>query len=370
MDQKYYSIMMLHALGDTLGFKNGEWEMYYKENLEVLDYVNELIYEFIDLGGINGINLKGWKVSDDTFLHIAIAKSMLRYKGGITDKLIIHIKSNLYYEAQKMWDEKYGKKMGKFDRYIGVTTSNSIKQFTDNFDARFDKYDHYAGGNGAAMRNLVIGMCLFGNKNRNKLIDLSVISSQLTHNNSIGYLAGFTSALFVALALENVPIKKWPFKLIEYLNSDKLKSFLSLENLDQVYDHNTYIRYWYKYIDTKFDRNGKPLKIRANSNPMHRIRYYYENFIKDTAEQQIGSSGYSCMIMAYDALLDCDGIWEKLIVYAMLHSGDSDTIGAIAGGLYGAVYGMGDVPLQMINYLERKKELENLSSELYDKFNK
>ena len=53
------------------------------------------------------------------------------------------------------------------------------------------------------------------------------------------------------------------------------------------------------------------------------------------------------MIMAYDALLDCNGNWEKLIVYAILHIGDSDTIGAVAGGLYGAVYGFGDVPENM-----------------------
>jgi ADP-ribosylglycohydrolase len=74
------------------------------------------------------------------------------------------------------------------------------------------------------------------------------------------------------------------------------------------------------------------------------------------------------MIMAFDALLDCDGCWEKLIVYSMLHSGDSDTIGAVAAGLYGAKYGFGDVPDKMLTHLERKDELENLASKLYDKF--
>jgi ADP-ribosylglycohydrolase len=74
------------------------------------------------------------------------------------------------------------------------------------------------------------------------------------------------------------------------------------------------------------------------------------------------------MIMAYDAVLDCDGKWEKLIVYAILHSGDSDTIGAVAGGLYGAVYGMGDVPLHMLEHLERKKEIEKLARDIYKKY--
>lgn len=375
---KFRAVLLLHALGDTIGFKNGDWEFNYHEfeKRESLDYVNELIYEFIALGGVNGIDLTDWKISDDTFFHIAIARSLLRYKkkDGIDERLIDITKDNMYDEAERMWEEaegeyvnKEGKKV-KFNRYIGVTTSESIDKFTDKIDARVLPYDDHAGGNGCAMRTPVIGMCFSGVDNRDEMIQYSVISSQLTHNNALGYLAGFNAALFTTLAFEGVAIEKWPYILIEYLKSDKLKSFLSLKNLDQIYDHKMYIRHWRRYLDTKFDKDGNPLKIRANTNPMHRIRYYYENFHKGTSSGQIGSSGFLCMIMAYDALLDCDGFWEKLIVYAILHSGDSDTIGAVAGALYGSVYGFGDVPAQMLKHIERSDELENLASELYDKF--
>jgi ADP-ribosylglycohydrolase len=383
---KFRAIMILHALGDTIGFKNGDWEFNYHDRAkrDMLDYVNELIYEFIELGGINGIDLRDWKVSDDTFFHIAMAKSLLIYnkksvinsENPVSDELINEIKANFMDESVRLSKEVAGtyvdenKKKIKINRYIGVTTAESIKAFTPHYDARDAPYDDYAGGNGAAMRTLCIGMCLSSINNREKLIDLSIISSQLTHNNASGYLGGFNAALFTALAIEEVPIKKWPFILIEYLKSDNLKAYLSLENMDQIYDHGQYIRYWQKYIDTKFDNNGNPLKIRANSNPMHRIRYYHDNFYKGGYSDQIGSSGYLCMIMAYDALLDCDGCWEKLIVYAILHPGDSDTVGAVAGGLYGAIYGFGDVPEHMIKYIERKKELEDLASKLYDKFKK
>ena len=138
--------------------------------------------------------------------------------------------------------------------------------------------------------------------------------------------------------------------------------------MDQIYDHNMYIRYWQKYVDTKFDKHGKPHELKTNQNPMHRIRYFHDNFHKDTISKQIGGSGFLCMIMAYDALLKCNGNWEKLIVYAMLHSGDSDTIGSISGGLYGAVYGYGDVPQNMLKYIERKKELEILAEKLYNMY--
>ena len=375
---RFRAIMILHALGDTIGFKNGDWEFNYNTNIKDFDYVNELIYEFIELGGVNGIDLKNWKVSDDTFLHIATADTLLYYneKFGLDDMLIDYYKSSLEEAATRMQEEKDGTYLdanGKkvhFFRYIGYTTISSIDTFTDEYDARFAPYDETGGGNGAAMRTLAIGMCFYGEENRDILIKFSVITSQITHNNAFGYLAGFNAALFIALALENVPIKEWPYILIKYLKSNELKSFLSLDNLDQIYDHGQYIRYWQKFIDTKFDKNGEPLKIRANSNPVHRIRYYYNNFFKDDISKQIGASGYLCMIMAYDALLDCNGNWEKLIVYAILHIGDSDTIGAVAGGLYGAVYGFGDVPENMTKYIERKDELEKLASKLFKKYKK
>jgi ADP-ribosylarginine hydrolase len=384
LKEKFHAIMTLHALGDTIGFKNGDWEFNYeyghhdRERLEILDYVNELIYEFISLGGVNGIDLSDWKVSDDTFFHLAVAKTMLKYEKeeGISDNFIHYTKMKLWETARRMWDEadgSYVDRNGKnvqFNRYIGETTSENISKFTDKNDARNAKYNDFAGGNGAAMRTLVIGMCLRGEKNRDDLISVSVTNSQLTHNNSIGYLAGFNAALFTALALEGVEIKKWPYILLEYLLSDKLKSFLSLKNLDQAYDHNVYIRNWQKYIDTKFDKDGNPIKARANTNPMHRIRYYHDNFYKGGLSRQIGDSGYLCMIMAYDALLDCDGFWEKIIVYGMLHSGDSDTVGAVAGGLYAAVYGFGDVPSNMLKYIEVKNELKKISESLFKKFEK
>lgn len=373
---KFSALLLLHALGDTIGFKNGDWEFNYYDKSTTLDYVNELIYEFISLGGVNGIDLQKWKVSDDTFFHISICKSLLHYekKNGIDKVLINYTKKYLSNEAERMAAELTGTFVDdtggliSINRYVGITTSNNITNFTNEIDARTMPYDEHAGGNGAAMRTLIIGACFRGNDNRTQLIQYSVISSMLTHNNASGYLAGFNAALFTALAFENIPISKWPYILLKYLKSDELKSYLTLDNIDKVYDHNMYIRHWQKYVDTKFDKHGKPHDIKTNHNPMHRIRYFHDNFHKDTISKQIGGSGFLCMIMAYDALLNCNGHWEKLVVYAMLHSGDSDTIGSISGGLYGAVYGYGDVPQNMLKYIERKKELETLAEKLYNMF--
>lgn len=364
-DNKCFTIMILHALGDTIGFKNGIWEFNYFKNdnsTQYVDFINEFIYEFIALGGVNGIDLKGWKISDDTILHIAIGKSLLKYDNKISEEFINVFKNNIRKSCILMNEDADN----GINRYEGTTIINSVNRFTKTHDARYDDYNEEGGGNGSAMRSLVIGFCFYGKKNRNILIDLSIISSTLTHNNAIGYLGGFNAALFTALAMEKIPIEKWVYILIDYLKSDKLKSYLSLDNIEQIYDHNQYIKHWQRYLDTKFDSNKKHINIKNNQNPMGRFFYYLNNFY--SGERDFGGSAYMCMIMAYDALLDCDGKWEKLIVYSMLHSGDSDTIGAVAGGLYGAVYGLGDVPLHMLKHIERKNDIISLAKKLHKKY--
>jgi ADP-ribosylarginine hydrolase len=363
MESRYYHVMLLHALGDTIGFKNGAWEFnnyVSPDKLDTVDYVNEMIYEFIELGGVNGIDLTGWKISDDTILHIAMARAMIRYNGQHDKRFVNKIKNCLKREADVMENEE-------FDRVIGLTTRDSIELFAHGQDARDLPYDMFGGGNGAAMRTLCVGMCLYKEVQQDQMIWMSVVSSQLTHNNSHGYLGGFNAALFVALAMRSVPLVQWPMILVGLLGTSALKQYNLTNTEDEIFDQILYSRYWKKYIDTKFDQ-GVPIRNRAFANPMHRIRYFHDNFHQSNGSSQIGGSGYLCMIMAYDALLDCDGKWEKLICYAMLHSGDSDTIGAVAGGLYGAVYGMGDVPPHMLEHIERKQELKKLAKQMYKKY--
>jgi ADP-ribosylglycohydrolase len=82
----------------------------------------------------------------------------------------------------------------------------------------------------------------------------------------------------------------------------------------------------------------------------------------------MGSSGFSAVIVAYDCLLDSEDNWEKLVIYSMLSNFDSDTIGAIAGGLYGTMYGLIKIPEKNLQYLEFKDKLIKMGKLLYKKF--
>src|SRR4029078_3293073 len=62
------NIPFYQSIGDTIGYNNGKWEFNYGNVREGPEYVNELIYEYIYLGGINDLDIKNWKASDDSIL--------------------------------------------------------------------------------------------------------------------------------------------------------------------------------------------------------------------------------------------------------------------------------------------------------------
>ena len=363
-EQRYICTFLLHALGDTIGFKNGDWEFNY-DKVPTLDTINEMIYEFIDLGGVNGIDLKDWTISDDTLYHIAIGASILEYVGKVDNQFLDIVKTYLIKTYKKILNDEQN---NGIKRYQGNATADGIHKLINSTEKQFElKYDPTTGGNGCAMRNLCIGLALYQDNKIEELINVSIGTSKLTHSSPIGYLAGFTSAYFVSLAVRKIHIEKWPKMLIELLESDFIKKYVNINDNREFMDYFEYIRYWKKYIDTRFT-DDKPIKTRSTSNMIFRIKYYFMNFSKDSIADAIGGSGFCAMIMAYDALIDCDGLWEKLVFYSMLHPGDSDTVGAIAGGLYGIVYGFGDVPEKMMCCVEKKSLLIELGKSFYNMF--
>lgn len=359
---KYILSFLIHALGDTIGFKNSDWKLDYGRPASV-GTINEFVYEFIDLGGINGIDISNWSVSSDTVYNIGVAKSLLKYKGKLDKKFIVYTKNCLVLAYNQIASDK----QAGTKRYEGDTTIKYLRTFTLNDDARNQPYDPESGGNGVATRSIPLGVAFYKEADISTLVDTSVIMGKLTHNSPLGYLAGLTVAYFASLGMRNVSVNLWPHKLVELLESDLVGKHIDKSIADLKFDYMDYIRHWKKYIDTRFV-DTKPIKSRSNSNLIFRIRYYYENFVKDTKSRGIGVSGFCAVIMAYDALLDCDGKWEKVIFYAMLNPSDSSTVGAICGGLYGIVYGFGDIPEHMIRHIEHSKELIKLGKKFYNKF--
>jgi ADP-ribosylarginine hydrolase len=361
---KCISIFLLHALGDTIGFKNGIWEFNYGNfNLSDIRITIEIVSEFISLGGITHINLKDWTVSDDTLLNYEIGKFILNNKieYPLNEDSIINLKNEIKELIKK-------EKKSNIERGFGLMTIKAIEKWTNKKDERHEPYNMYSGGNGCSMRTLPIGIIFHKDVDIDKLIETSIITSKLTHNSPIGFLGGFITAYFVKLALNNISIEKWPFLLIKMLESDKIKKYIDIDNDHIFFDYRNTIKIWKKYIELFFSSDEKPLNLKTSTNLISRFKIMLEldKVISDEVKSMVGGNGQTSVIMAYNALLDCNGQIEKLVYYSMLHGGDSDTVGAIAGGMYGAVYGSSDVPEHLLKYIEMKSELIKIGEKFYE----
>ena len=82
--------------------------------------------------------------------------------------------------------------------------------------------------------------------------------------------------------------------------------------------------------------------------------YRMEEILQKTGRHP-DPTGYSLasLVCAINAIVETDS-FEAALVYATNLGGDADTIGAIAGGLAGAVYGASEIPLRWVNALANK----------------
>lgn len=90
-------------------------------------------------------------------------------------------------------------------------------------------------------------------------------------------------------------------------------------------------------------------------------RLFKENFAS-LPEDDIRSSGY--VVATLEAVIWCvlnTDNYKSLVLNAVNLGGDTDTVGAIAGGIGGLYYGLSQIPAEWLDVLKRRDYLENLS---------
>lgn len=365
--------MILAGLGDVIGFNNGKYEFNnsneFSKNIigdnfieEGSNYSNYIIFDFINTCGFCNSPLPEMTISDDTILHLSIANSIIECNES---NILNTIEKNMIKEINT--PDKIKTMINTYA--IGNVTLDSLKKILNGNNWYDFPYNIYAGGTGGSMRTMCIGLVYPYINQREKLIKLALLSTRITHNNAIAWLGAITSAFFVSLGINNIEPSKWIFELISLLESNIIDDIVN-NNIPKDFDNfvkdkKNFIDKWKKYQQIRFDKY-KFREIKLMMFPNYRSKFYHENFSFNKNRLYPGAGGDDSVIIAYDCLLDAKDNWEKLIVYSMLHVGDSDTTGTIAGAFFGATYGFTKITKIMMKNFKMSNDLGNIGLQLYD----
>lgn len=203
-------------------------------------------------------------------------------------------------------------------------------------------FDPKAGGCGAAMRAMCIGL-RFPRESERALLIATAVGNQLrvlkrsesgrmTHNQPVAFFGAFVAALFTAYAIESVPVVEWGRRMLGEMPA--VKDYLKKVGRD-----------WESYKKSDLDYFENQVGFRLVAEPQW-MQYLVERDILDPSSKQPkypkqfgvkerddyykkisfdgwgGSSGHDSVIIAYDALLAAGDNWEEMLKRSALHGGD------------------------------------------------
>ncbi|XP_060700623.1 ADP-ribosylarginine hydrolase [Hemiscyllium ocellatum] len=346
--QRYVAAMVLSGVGDALGFRNESWEFCASGQ--------QIHKELQELGGLDNINVSGWRVSDDTVMHLATAQALTA--SSLSEQNRQELYSRLAVEYQESMKDMTG-------RAAGLTCMNAVGSLRPGCsDGWKIPFNPKGGGCGAAMRAMCIGLRFPHPNELQMLIEIAVESGRMTHHHPTGYLGSVVAALFTAYAVNDKPIESWGAGLMEVL--EKTKSYV--ENAGHYVSENLaewsyFENHWKKYLQDRgiLDGVSKPI-FPVPYDVMERDKFYTSVSYSGWG----GASGHDAPMIAYDAILGSGNSWRELCNRAVFHGGDSDSTGTIAAAWWGAMYGFDGVPKSNHKHLEYRSRLKLLAEKLFD----
>lgn len=365
--------MLYGALGDAIGYKNGDWE-FEKDGLAILDQVKQL-------GGIQNVwvNPQDWPVSDDTVMHLAtcialwqafhpnprIAERLEELSKDEETKFDILLtqcaklvnwnqlkcptviaftseKREAFVNAIMTWYVRcmtIMEKRAPGRQTIEAVSLNLSKQKMP--DTIVDR----AGGNGAAMRCMCIGLL---SAPQDLVISLAGIASMATHPNYTAILGGIMSAAFTRMAINLTHPIHWPFEFFRHYYKPSVAWIQKQFPGSQV--DTFFFDTWQKYLALRFalatSNHGKDKHVVSFDGDwlqnLQKRQDFFAQFAFVSADGQSwnGSSGHDSVMIAYDAILYDYNDWHTVLFLSAIHGGDSDSTASIAGAFFGALVGM------------------------------
>lgn len=295
------------AIGDALGVPvEFESRSYLKENpvLEMIGF------------GTHDQPPGTW--SDDSSLAFCLAESLCK-NFDLSDIARNFLK---WYNAE-LWTP-HGK---VFD--IGIATRNAMHSIGKGYEPELcGGFEENDNGNGSLMRILPLVFHLHKEKDVEVIYKKVKEVSSITHAHFRSVFACFIYVVYCLEILKGI---------------DKIEAYGNMQNIISSF-----------LEDKKFN----PIEIQLFDRVL-------KNNISKYPEENIHSSGY--VLDSLQASLWCFlnlESYEETVLRAVNLGGDTDTTGAIAGGLAGIYYGMDSIPQKWIATLVRKNDIDDLCERL------
>lgn len=273
------------------------------------------------------MDTRGWTVSDDQVLHLATAEALID-KWDTNEELFAQVSKHYLKASCDMEGRAPGSMTLRAIQNLKITNKWNSMAYFDN-----------AGGNGASVRSMCIGLLYSDEKDFDQLLEVSIECGRITHNHPTGFIGSVASAFFTSYAIRDVPPYKWGRKFVDDV-LPKVYSYLQESGRD-------WDKYqpMLKYFEKKLSQYLRIRHIRDKGSHHPSFPKDYDIRHRDEFYSSIswngwgGASGDDAIIIAYDSLLGCKGDWIELLNRGVFHGGDSDTTGIISCAWYGAVYG-------------------------------
>lgn len=218
---------------------------------------------------------------------------------------------------------------------IGIATREAIYKISKGYKTVLcGGTSEYDNGNGSLMRILPL---LFYIKNHSieRRFDITKEVSSITHAHIRSVLACFIYLEF----------------LLEILNgSEKFQAYQKMKSTVRNFLNNN---------------------VSCSQDELYKFERILNNNIYDYEEDKIGSSGYVLHSLEASlwSFLNSES-YSEAVLKAVNLGEDTDTTGAITGGIAGIYYGFENIPEEWVSELVRKDDIENLCNTLQDKLMK
>uniref|UniRef100_A0A8C4QBZ6 ADP-ribosylhydrolase like 1 n=1 Tax=Eptatretus burgeri TaxID=7764 RepID=A0A8C4QBZ6_EPTBU len=290
--------------------------------------------------------------------------------GPSSKKLLLLAKAypmleDLFREMTRLYVEELGNV--RLRRPDPATIEGCVALRPENYPMAWHiPFNEKGTGFGAATKAMCIGLRFPLPDQLETLVEVSIECGRMTHNHPTGFLGSFCSALFASYAVQGMPLARWGRDMLRTVSLAEEYCRRKVRHMAE------YHEYWF-YFEAKWQCYLEERGIAEEGQDSPHFPEPYGPAERDQAYKQWSSEGrggrrgHDAPMIAYDALLGAGGDWKELCYRAMFHAGYNNSTGAIAGFLYGILYGLKNVPQNHFKDLEMRKQLEHLGEKLYEK---